>query len=78
MAIGKIAGQLLQSDLVRQGVDLSIDTTLVYFDVTNRRVGINNTSPNMALTVVGNTTSDYYFGNGRFLTGIVGSNITVN
>ena len=76
MAIGKIAGQLLQSDLVRQGVDLSIDTTLVYFDVTNRRVGINNTSPNMALTVVGNTTSDYYFGNGRFLTGIVGSNIT--
>jgi hypothetical protein len=76
MAIGKISGPLLQSDLVRQGVDLSIDTTLIYFDVTNRRVGINNTSPNMALTVVGNTTSDYYFGNGRNLTGIVGANIT--
>jgi hypothetical protein len=26
MAIGKISGQMLQSDLVRQGVDLAIDS----------------------------------------------------
>lgn len=66
---------MLQSDLLRQGVDLSIDTTLVYFDVANRRIGINNTSPNMALTVVGNTISDYYYGNGRIITGVLGSNV---
>ena len=35
MAIGKISGQMLQSDLVRQGVDLAIDSTLVYFDYFN-------------------------------------------
>ena len=62
MAIGKISGQMLQSDLVRQGVDLSIDSTLVYFDVANRRVGFNTVTPNNAISVDGNVNSQYYFG----------------
>lgn len=62
MAIGKISGQMLQSDLVRQGVDLSIDSTLVYFDVANRRVGFNTVTPNNAVSVDGNVNAQYYFG----------------
>jgi hypothetical protein len=62
MAIGKISGQMLQSDLVRQGVDLAIDSTLVYFDVANRRVGFNTVNPNNAASVNGNVNAQYYFG----------------
>lgn len=62
MAIGKISGQMLQSDLVRQGVDLAIDSTLVYFDVANRRVGFNTVTPNNAVSVAGNVNAQYYFG----------------
>ena len=62
MAIGKISGQMLQSDLVRQGVDLAIDSTLVYFDVANRRVGVNTVNPNNAVSVNGNVNAEYYFG----------------
>ena len=54
MAIGKISGPMLQTNLVRQGVDLSVDTNLVQFDVTNRRVGVNTTSPTQSLDVNGN------------------------
>ena len=62
MAIGKISGLMLQSDLVRQGVDLAIDSTLVYFDVANRRVGVNTVNPNNAVSVNGNVNAEYYFG----------------
>lgn len=54
MAIGKISGPMLQTNLARQGVDLSVDTNLVYFDVTNRRLGVGNNSPIQALDVPGN------------------------
>lgn len=54
MAIGKISGPMLQTNLDRQGVDLSIDTDVAYFDVTNKRLGINNSSPSQTLDVNGN------------------------
>ena len=54
MAIGKISGPMLQTNLVRQGVDLAIDTNAVYVDVTNRRLGVNNSSPAYTLDVSGN------------------------
>jgi hypothetical protein len=54
MAIGKISGQMLFDNLDRSGVDLSLDTNLAYFDVTNRRIGINKTSPAYTLDVNGN------------------------
>lgn len=66
---------MLQSDLVRQGQDLSFDGNLIYLDVINRRVGVNNSSPNVALTITGNLYADYVTGNGRVLTGLLGSNI---
>ena len=43
MAIGRISGEMLVPNLSRGGVDLSIETNLLYFDVTNGRVGIKTT-----------------------------------
>ena len=57
MAIGKISGPMLQNNLERQGVDISIETDLLYVDVANNRIGINNDSPTADLDVVGNIVS---------------------
>jgi len=58
MAIGRISGLLLQDNLERQagGItkNLAIDGNLTYFDVSNRRVGINTASPGYSLDVAGN------------------------
>jgi len=63
MAIGKISGVMLQSNLERQGVDLSVDTDLAYFDVANRRIAVNTTIATSTLTVNGNISSTYFVGN---------------
>ena len=44
---------MLSSNLERQGVNLAIDANVAYFDVTNRRVGVNTSSPNYTLDVNG-------------------------
>ena len=55
MAITKIAGELLESNLIRNQ-DLAFNTNLLYVDVSNGRIGIKTDSPgNFALDVVGNT-----------------------
>lgn len=54
MAIGKISGPMLQNNLARQGVDLAIDSDLVYLNVTNRRLGVGTNGPTQALDVPGN------------------------
>ena len=56
MAISRIPGYALLANLDRQGTDLSLTSsgpTLQYWDVTNYRIGINTSSPNEALHVVG-------------------------
>jgi len=54
MAIGRISGPMLFSNLERQGVDLAFESNLLYLDVNNRRVGVLNTSPQYALDSSGN------------------------
>lgn len=87
MAIGKISGVMLQSDLVRDGVDLSFDSNLLHLDVANRYIGISTTSPtaeldvngtinSSAIVVSGNVSADYYTGDAGLLTNISSSNIT--
>ena len=49
--LGRISGPLLASNLLRNGVDLSFETSLLYLDVTNGRIGIATDSPTRALTV---------------------------
>ena len=41
MAIGRISGPLLKSNLLREGVDLAFETDLLYLDTSNRKIGIN-------------------------------------
>ena len=53
MALGRISGPLLKSNLLRNGVDLAFETNLLYLDVTNRRVGINTGTPSHDLQVNG-------------------------
>jgi len=64
MALGRISGPMLLRDLERQGMDLSVDGDLIYFDVNKRRVGINTNKPNVALDVHGSAsvTSELYVG----------------
>jgi len=57
MAISRVPGAALLSDLDRQGIDLQFTTSgnaLVYMDFANFHLGINDPSPNHPLSVVGN------------------------
>ena len=51
MAIGRISGSVLKSNLTRNGVDLAIETNLLYLDVTNSRIGIGTSEPSTTLQV---------------------------
>jgi hypothetical protein len=51
MAIGRISGQMLKSNLLRSGTDLAFETTLLVLDVTNSRVGVGTASPATAFHV---------------------------
>ena len=57
MAIGRITGSVLKSNLTRNGVDLAFETNLLYLDVTNSRVGIGTSEPSTALEVNGTITA---------------------
>jgi hypothetical protein len=53
MAIQRIPGNMLESNLVRDGSDLAFQTNLLYLDVINNRIGIKTTPGNYALDVNG-------------------------
>ena len=55
MAIGRISGPLLKSNLTRDGVDLAFETDLLYLDVNNLRVGVNTQTPDSDLQINGTT-----------------------
>jgi len=57
MAVGRISGPLLKSNLLRDGVDLAFETDLLYLDVINGRVGINTGTPDYDLDVNGTVRS---------------------
>ena len=57
MAIGRISGPLLKSNLLRDGVDLAFETDLLKLDVTNRRIGIKTAVPQYELDVTGTVRS---------------------
>jgi len=60
-SLGRIGGQLLADNLLsfQDGGDLSFDTDLLYLDVANRRIGINN---------YGASPNDLYIGGTNILT----------
>ena len=53
MAIGRVSGLMLKSNLERQGVDLAFETDLLYLDVNNQRLGVRTASPTADLDIVG-------------------------
>lgn len=55
MAVGRISGPLLKSNLLRDGVNLAFETDLLFLDVINGRVGIKTTTPSNDLTINGTT-----------------------
>ena len=55
MAVGRISGPLLKDNLLRNGVNLAFETSLLYLDVVNSRIGVNTAAPTNDLQVVGTT-----------------------
>lgn len=50
-AVGKISGQMLESNLLREGVDLAFDSDLLYLNTSSKRIGINNSTPFRTLLI---------------------------
>jgi hypothetical protein len=77
MAITKVVGNILADNLQR-GANLSIQGNLAFFDITNSRVGILNSSPTAPLHVIGNIIgSNVNTGGVLSATGnVIGGNIT--
>jgi len=63
MAINKISGNILADNLQR-GANLAIQGNLIYFDVTNNRIGINKSSPAVAFDVSGNVLANNMISSG--------------
>lgn len=74
MAIARINGGMLQSNLERNGVDIQIDSTL-YVDVNNNRIGVNNTNPAYTLDISGNAHIGSLYILGNTITAEVGKKI---
>ena len=79
MAISRIAGQMLQTNLERDGVNLSFSnldlgnsTPVLYLDVGNNRIGVNNSNPAYTLDVTGNING----GNAFLVTASASGNVT--
>jgi hypothetical protein len=82
MAISKIAGQMLKDNLERDGANLAIsdtvaDTPVVFVDVVNSRVGVNNATPTQALDIVGNVIANNLFSSSTVsaVGNIIGGNV---
>lgn len=50
-SLGRIDGKLLADNLLRHGIDLSVDTDLLYLAVSNSRIGIKTTPPLYTLDI---------------------------
>ena len=53
--LARISGPLLTNNLLRNGVDLAFETSLLYLDVADNRIGVNTAGPTRDLTIVGTT-----------------------
>jgi hypothetical protein len=53
--LGRISGPLLADNLLRNGNDIAVETGLLYLNVSNGYVGINNAQPTKALDILGTT-----------------------
>lgn len=91
MAIGRISGPLLKSNLLRSTLpeserNLAFETDLLYLDIINSKIGINSDAPEYDLDVVGTTnttdlivTNNLTVGNFNVTANTISSNLsTIN
>jgi hypothetical protein len=80
MTIGRIGGPMLKENLIRQGVDLSFETNLLYLDVNNMRIGVNTDTPTVAFDINGTTRfgSNLQISGGTISTYASNNNITLS
>ena len=76
MAIGKVSGVMLQSNLERQGAPLAFDGNLLYLDVASRRVGINTSTPTSDFNVNGSAQIGNLIISGDSITNVNGNTQT--
>lgn len=57
-SLGRIGGQLLSDNLLFQGQDIQFDTDLLYLDVANKRIAINNFGASPFALFIGSSASD--------------------
>jgi hypothetical protein len=53
--LGRISGPLLADNLLRNGNDLAFETSLLYLNVSNGYIGVNNNTPSRAFDIAGTT-----------------------
>ena len=53
--LGRISGPLLADNLLRNGNDLAFETSLLYLNVSNGYIGVNNNTPTKAFDITGTT-----------------------
>lgn len=58
MAIGRISGHLLKSNLLRNGENLAFENDLLYLDVNTQKIGVNKSNPTSELDVDGTVRSN--------------------
>ena len=78
MAVGRISGPLLKSNLVRNGIDLAFETDLLYLDVNNSRLGVKTSSPQYELDVNGTTRTTNIIATTATISDISFSNNTIS
>ena len=78
MAVGRISGPLLKDNLLRNGQDLAFETSLLYLNVVNSRVGINTATPQYDLDVNGTTQSTNLYSTTQAVIGTGGNQFTLS
>jgi len=66
-SLGRIGGQLLSPNLQFLGDDVQFDTDLLYLDVANNRIGINNYGTSPTDLYLGNVTGDQSLFSSNFI-----------
>jgi len=72
--LGRISGKLLTANLQRNGIDIAVETDLLYLDVTNKRVSIKKSPPAYDLDVDG----DIHSHNLTVDTQLIAGNLKIN
>ena len=53
--LGRISGPLLADNLLRNGVDIAVETSLLYLNVSNGFIGVNSNTPARTFDIAGTT-----------------------